>query len=520
MAKPNVSIDSNLFIDRNQVGYAPGATNPKANFAFDVTVDGSQYTFIPDSTIQKGVTVDYNEVKDPKFNFSVSKEQFYFPWFANNENQITLGQIGKKINLSGTPIASELKNSNASESGILVPRDAIDFSSTIRYLDLTAGEKPITALGTYNGEGAYKQDDKSFLGADGSQMTVGETTKGGGGIFGSGIGPDIGWVNFRDGLQAAGVVVGNYFVPGSSLVTSQLVTKGAQEDLSTDVGRVANLAAGLAGAGAFDSAAAGPELLGEAGGNTFALEAGSEGVIPLGDAAAGGAVATPVYSPDLPVGTPLPPLTEPTLDEIIAELAPPATVVPPVEVGPELLGEAGGNTFPLEPTQEGLIPLGDAITPVSNAVYDYGDATPAEITSAKAAMASQGLTFKDALNYVRAGLLVNAITGDPLGLSGGTGGGGGSSGGFTGFEQVPIPAEWRSPTYAASSSPIDLNTLFTNMNLLGGTQWQGLPTQKPNMSFNDIFAAGQQQTPMGTPVDINQIVSSILGQNTASQKSA
>jgi hypothetical protein len=185
-----------------------------------------------------------------------------------------------------------------------------------------------------------------------------------------------------------------------------------------------------------------------------------------------------------------------------------------------LLGEAGGNTFPLEPPLEGEIPLGDAITPVSNPVYDYGDATPAEITSAKAAMASQGLTFKDALNYVRAGLLVNAITGDPLGLSGGTGGGGGSSGGFTGFEQVPIPAEWRSPTYAASSAPIDLNTLFTNMNLLGGTQWQGLPTQKPNISFNDIFAAGQQQTPMGTPVDINQIVSSILGQNTASQKSA
>jgi hypothetical protein len=192
---------------------------------------------------------------------------------------------------------------------------------------------------------------------------------------------------------------------------------------------------------------------------------------------------------------------------------------PPVNTGdeagvlngdyPELLGEAGGNTFPLEPSQEGLIPLGDA-----------AGATAAEIAAAKVEMAAKGLTFKDALNYVRAGLVINSLTGDPLGLSGGTGGGGGSSGGFTGFEQVPIPAEWRSPTYAASSAPIDLNTLFTNMNLLGGTQWQGLPTQKPNISFNDIFAAGQQQTPMGTPVDINQIVSSILGQNTASQKSA
>ena len=155
--------------------------------------------------------------------------------------------------------------------------------------------------------------------------------------------------------------------------------------------------------------------------------------------------------------------------------------------------------------------------PVSNPVYDYGDATPAEITSAKAEMAAKGLSFKDALDYVRAGLFVNAITGDPLGLSGNTGGGGGA--GFTGFEQVPIPAEWKSPTYAASSAPIDLSSIFTDKNLLAGTQWQGLPQQQ-NVSFNDIFASGQQRTPMGQPVDINQIVSAILGQNATSQKPA
>ena len=289
--KPNVSLEAAKYIDRNQVGYAPGATNPETNFAFDVNVDGQQYTFIPDSTIQKGVTVDYEKVKDPKYNFSVPTEQFYFPWFANNENQKTLGQIGKKIDLSDTPIASELKNSNASESGILVPRGAIDFSSTIRYLDLTAGEKPITALGTYNGEGAYKQDEKNFLGADGSQMTVGETIPGRGGIFGSGIGPDIGWVNFRDGLQAAGVVVGNYVLPGSSLISSQLVTKGAQEELNTDVGRLANIAAGVAGGvegnmanygkvGEAIGATPPPPTIDTVASNFYGVPAGSEYVAP------------------------------------------------------------------------------------------------------------------------------------------------------------------------------------------------------------------------------------------------
>jgi hypothetical protein len=243
----------------------------------------------------------------------------------------------------------------------------------------------------------------------------------------------------------------------------------------------------------------GPELLGEAGGNTFPLEPPLEGEIPLGDA--------------------------PTVSDITNEIA-----------GPELLGEAGGNTFPLEPPLEGEIPLGGTptVSDITNAIdpnapdnIDAGGgwspaagATPAELTAARAAMVSKGLSFKDALDYVRAGFLVNGILGDPLGLGGDTGGGGGSGGGATRFSIVPVPTEWRSPTYAAPAAPIDINSLFTDMNLLGGTQWQGLPTQQPNISFNDIFAAGKQQTPMGMPVDINQIVSAILGQNTASQKSA
>lgn len=133
-------------------------------------------------------------------------------------------------------------------------------------------------------------------------------------------------------------------------------------------------------------------------------------------------------------------------------------------------------------------------------------ATPTQVAAAKAAGMST-------LDYLRGGLLLNAVTGDPLGLSG-SGGQQGETG-QTGFAMVPIPEDWKSPTYAASSAPIDLNSIFSNQNMLGGTQWAGLPSQR-NLSFNDIFAAGQQSTPMGTPVDINQIVSSILGQTATS----
>lgn len=130
---------------------------------------------------------------------------------------------------------------------------------------------------------------------------------------------------------------------------------------------------------------------------------------------------------------------------------------------------------------------------------------------AVAAGVSKGLTFAQAADLAKAGLLVNAITGDPLGL----GGGQPEQAAPTRFEIVPVPTEWKSPTYATSAAPIDLESIFSNQNMLGGTQWQDLPSQR-NMSFNDIFAAGQQQTPMGTPVDINQIVGSILGQTATS----
>lgn len=157
-----------------------------------------------------------------------------------------------------------------------------------------------------------------------------------------------------------------------------------------------------------------------------------------------------------------------------------------------------------------------AIIAAENAAWDAAaidlasSATPEFAASAAAA----GLGFKEALDYARAGLLINAVTGDPLGLSD-VSGSGQNTFANSGFAQVPIPEEWKSPTYAASSAPIDLSTIFSNQNMLGGTQWANLPSQR-NVSFNDIFASGQQQTPMGTPVDINQIVGSILGQTATS----
>jgi len=60
----------------------------------------------------------------------------------------------------------------------------------------------------------------------------------------------MGWfTKLRDAVESAAVVAGNYYLPGSSLVTSKLVSEGSQKQLNSDLGRVAQLGSGLAGSG-------------------------------------------------------------------------------------------------------------------------------------------------------------------------------------------------------------------------------------------------------------------------------
>jgi hypothetical protein len=280
------------------------------------------------------------------------------------------------------------------------------------------------------------------------------------------------FTKLRDTAEAAGVVAGNYFLPGSSLVSSRLVSEGAQDQLATDEMRLANLAAGATGG--YQGNMANYGKVGEALGMTTADPNAVGGVTGPDNIDVGGGFNPAAASPEL--------TAQQVLDQITAE-------------------QAGSMTA--AETQA-------MIDAEAASAAQAAAATPAQVAAAKAA----GMSV---LDYARAGLLVNALTGDPLGLGGSKGQQGGT--GSTGFAQVAIPAEWKSPTYATPSAPIDLSTIFSNQNMLGGTQWQGLPSQQ-NMSFNDIFSAGQQQTPMGSPVDLNQIVSSILGQAATSQKPA
>jgi hypothetical protein len=55
------------------------------------------------------------------------------------------------------------------------------------------------------------------------------------------------WTDLRDTGESALSVAGNYFLPGSGLLTSQLVSEGSKKQLGSSLGQLAMLGGGLAG---------------------------------------------------------------------------------------------------------------------------------------------------------------------------------------------------------------------------------------------------------------------------------
>lgn len=61
------------------------------------------------------------------------------------------------------------------------------------------------------------------------------------------------FVPIRDTLESAATLAGNYYLPGSALLTDHLVSKGSQEQLNSPLGKIATIGSGLAGSGVGES---------------------------------------------------------------------------------------------------------------------------------------------------------------------------------------------------------------------------------------------------------------------------
>lgn len=123
-----------------------------------------------------------------------------------------------------------------------------------------------------------------------------------------------GWNSIRDTLESAAVLGGNYLLPGSSLVTDNLVSKGSQEQLNSTLGKVAQIGTGLGGAGVGSSLTGIPQSIGGAAessalssiGNGISnaassVSGGISNALGLSDTAAG-AGAAPWINPDVTAG--------------------------------------------------------------------------------------------------------------------------------------------------------------------------------------------------------------------------
>lgn len=55
------------------------------------------------------------------------------------------------------------------------------------------------------------------------------------------------WTDIRDTVESAAAVVGDYLLPGSSLITNNLVSKGAQEQLNSPIGKLAQIGSSVYG---------------------------------------------------------------------------------------------------------------------------------------------------------------------------------------------------------------------------------------------------------------------------------
>jgi len=91
----------------------------------------------------------------------------------------------------------------------------------------------------------------------------------------------------------------------------------------------------------------------------------------------------------------------------------------------------------------------------------------------------------------------------------------------TGFDIVPVPTDWSSPVYDQSFTPVDLDSIFQNLQGMQ-TQWKPRPSitggafMGSPVNISDIVnqIMGSELTPQAMPTNITNAVGGILGSST------
>lgn len=427
--------------------------DPRGIYQLNVDVNGQNYEFIPDSILTKGMVFD---------DGSGVQRQYYFPKLLTKETQKQIQDNAIRFDIGSNPEAkSRIDQMGATTTGILVPPGTVDIGGAKMY-DITSVRGPIQGMGNTSegpsyimpANGAYGR----YIAEDGKITTLTQT----------------------GGSSLLGGVLGGWFDNLTGALGIQDLATSVNDFFQTDLGKAVKLAALASNLSNIGAETTGSEVGGVTGPDNIDVGGG--------------------FNPAAPI----------TAETITSQMVTPASEQIAAE---QAAAQASAQQFAAEQAAAQAAQEEAARLAAENAAYDQAmqDLSNNYVSPQFAtAAAAQGMTFKQGLDAVRAGLLVNALTGDPLGLSD-VGAGGGQSFAQTGFQQVPIPTEWKSPEYTYTPvQNVSFEDLFPGVSLQG-TQWQNMPQAQ---TFNQLFASGQQQTPMGSPVDLNQIVGSILGQST------
>lgn len=222
-----------MAIDVNSLEYqwnarAGGGGAPVTSiYSVNFSSGGKDYTFIPDSVINKGVKSGDNT--------------YVMPWFLNKDNLGQLGQVGQKVDLAGKSWYGDWLQNNigASTTGFLVPSGSIPFDTNVHTIPASQGE--VQGIAEKGGQLVYKQDSggniSRYFGADGVMHTISEGRSWLGETFGDLGDATADFINSDIGkiaITAAVMYAGGTFDPSSAAATGgEVAGSAAAEEAAT-----------------------------------------------------------------------------------------------------------------------------------------------------------------------------------------------------------------------------------------------------------------------------------------------
>jgi len=502
------------------------ASSRPQTFAIGLNFGGTEYAFIPEDRIQKGWYADGRYT--------------YSPAFLNENTIKSLATNAEYIDLTKAPVPSGWANSDS----LVKSEDIKTYGDYLSKSTVGASPKgflvPAEQLGNYFPNTA--QLDPKFgaitgLARDPDTGELGYAATGGGNIQApiAKVG-SVGYYEKPSGwfadlgrsiqqIDPIGLFALNLLVPGlgTGIGVGRAIGVGDIEGAAKAlvIGEIINQT-GVAQdvAGATGSAALGTAAAGTAGGLLAGQNIGQAITTGATQGAISGAAGTIAdqqaadYIQNLPTPDYLNAGPAPTSSDVMAafpETNPANFVGPPTDIDTTLLDLTTPSNFVGPPVSIDTTQIDLSKAPPTTQTYTYEDGstltvdetggvvgyTDATETPYKGPVEtpSSPLTKSQIEGMIKVGLMVAGASQASKAVQDAISSGDDTTQGGFPFTPSDISG-WASPTYTQTfQGPIDLNSLFTTDNLLGGTQWAGLQGNQfaniPQVSMSDFISSIQ-----------------------------